>query len=113
MAGLSFPSFALEKEQFYDKILQQVGMKDIEFENDPDFSKKELVQGSNEEATKEFLNDALRAFILENSDYHVESTGSKLLIFNKTERLTFLEMEKLIEFGVDFIQLFTKSDPDK
>ena len=107
------PSFALEKEQFYDKILQRVGMKDIEFENDPEFSKKELVQGSNEEATKEFLNDALRAFILENSDYHVESTGSKLLIFNKTERLTFLEMEKLIEFGVDFIQLFTKSDPDK
>ena len=107
------PSFALEKEQFYDKILQRVGMKDIEFENDPEFSKKELVQGSNEEATKEFLNDALRAFILENSDYHVESTGSKLLIFNKTERLTFLEMKKLIEFGVDFIQLFTKSDPDK
>ncbi len=107
------PSFALEKEQFYDKILQQVGMKDIEFENDPEFSKKELVQGSNEEETKAFFNDAIRAFILENSEYHVESIGSKLLIFNKTERLTLAEMERLVEFSVDFVQLFISSNADE
>jgi MFS superfamily sulfate permease-like transporter len=101
----AIPAFVLEKEELFDRILQRAGKKDIEFEDDLEFSKRELVSGTDEEATKHFFNKKIRAYILANDSYHIESTGGKLLIFNKTERLSLEEMEQLIQFSIQFIDL--------
>ena len=102
------PEFVLEKEELFDKILQRAGFGDIDFEEDKEFSDKALLRASDVGAARDLFHSELRSFVVLNSDYHVECTGGKLLVFNKTSHLKVQEMQAMMRYSIDLIQLLIK-----
>ena len=102
------PEFVLEKEELFDKILQRAGFGDIDFEEDKEFSDKALLRASDVGTARDLFHSELRSFVVLNSDYHVECTGGKLLVFNKTSHLKVQEMQAMMRYSIDLIQLLIK-----
>ena len=53
------PVFALDKENFMTNIPQLSGLKDIDFKEYPDFSKRFYLRGEDEKAIRTFLQAIL------------------------------------------------------
>ncbi len=56
------PDFEFRNESITDKIRERFGYKDIDFEFDPEFSKRYLLRGSDERAVRELFHEDIRSF---------------------------------------------------
>ena len=103
------PVFSIEKEGVLEKIFDRVmafsGYKDIDFEMYPDFSKKFLVMGNNEEEIKSFFSKDIINFLESQQIYHIESNGEALLIFDKFKLARTDETIKFIEFAEELAEV--------
>lgn len=103
------PSFSIEKEgvveKLFDRVLAFTGYKDIDFKMYPDFSKKFLVLGSDEDRIRSFFTDKFVRFMEGNHIYHLESNGEALLIFDKVKLARTDETIALIEYGEQLANL--------
>lgn len=78
--GAGLPDFQLTPENFFHRIGQLFGYQDINFAENPTFSKRYLLRGSNEEAIRQaFVPEVLDHFA-ENWGWSVESRGGQLLV---------------------------------
>ncbi len=77
----TLPSFTLEKEEFFDRLMEFAGYRDIDFKLFGKFSSKFLLKGANEEELQEFFTPERLSFFEQEEIYHVESNGSRLLVF--------------------------------
>lgn len=77
----ALPDFTLEKEEFFDRLMEFAGYRDIDFKLFPKFSSKFLVKGDDEEELRAFFTEERLTFFEEEEVYHIESRGTRLLIF--------------------------------
>lgn len=77
----ALPEFTLEKEEFFDRLMEFAGYRDIDFKLFPKFSSKFVLKGDNEDDLREFFTEERVAFFEQEEVYHIESRGSRLLIF--------------------------------
>src|ERR1041385_2530021 len=61
-ANLNLPSFSLRPENFIHKMLGAFGYQDIDFGQRPEFSKKYLLRGQDEQGIRQAFNDQLLSF---------------------------------------------------
>jgi hypothetical protein len=57
---LSLPEFELRSENMFHKIGKAFGCQDINFESHPEFSKRYLLRGADEEAVRTFFTPEMR-----------------------------------------------------
>ena len=93
----SIPSFTLCKENLLHKMLSAVGYQDIDFDASPEFSKRYLLRGPDEQAIRRLFSPGLINFFETAGDEHlaVEGGGEWLLIYQLSHRS---DPEKLREF---------------
>ena len=104
-----FPKFTLEKEEFFDKLMELSGFDDIDFKNHPEFSNRFLLKGQNELEVRDFFNDHLISFIENDPYYHIESNGSSLIIYRFDMAKNAIIVNKLIEYGKNFVKILTEN----
>ncbi len=98
------PVFVLEREVVMDKVMNTVGSKDIDFKDFRHFSKKFLLYGPNEDQIRKFFNEDMILFFETHSIYHIESSGSSLLVFPKAKIVKSHQIEVMVSFVKDLLQ---------
>ncbi len=105
------PVFTMEKEGLFEKIFDRVmaltGYKDIDFEMYPDFSKRFLITGKNENEIRSFFTDELIRFFESRQIYHIESNGEAIILFDKIKLARTDETIALIGFTKALAKLLT------
>ena len=95
---VEIPVFTLEKEAFFDRLMEFAGYEDVDFKLYPEFSKKVLLKSSNKEAIEGFFTTSRLEFFENEEIYHVESLGKSLLIFRHFRLASPVEIERMTQF---------------
>ncbi|MGB0863274.1 MAG: SulP family inorganic anion transporter [Saprospiraceae bacterium] len=104
------PVFALEKEQFFDKVMNLVGFQDIDFEEFKVFSDKFLLIGHDEAKVRAFFTTKLVEFLSHEDIYHVESNGEALLIFKEIRIGHSEDVDKMYHFCEELTHIICEND---
>ncbi|MFK7899451.1 MAG: SulP family inorganic anion transporter [Cyclobacteriaceae bacterium] len=107
------PDLTLEKEGFMDSIIDLGEYKDIDFDEFPKFSNYYLLKGPEEEVIRKFFNSKKLRFFEDNRGNNMESVGNELLIYRKPLLLTDYEIEELLHFGLDFMDILFPDEPEE
>ena len=102
---LNLPKFILRPENIFDKIGGLVGMKDFDFDDTPEFSKKYLLAGEDEGSVRAVFNQELRTYLETYLQMHIEGDGAKLIIYRNAKRIKPLEINAALEKA---FELFNK-----
>ncbi|MBN1477866.1 hypothetical protein JXA47_14020 [Candidatus Sumerlaeota bacterium] len=84
--GVRLPPFALAPENFFHRIGQAFGARDIDFDEYPVFSKSYLLRGEDEDMVRHVFDDEVIRFFEENLNFNVECREEGL-IFHQGHRL--------------------------
>ncbi|MBX2798566.1 MAG: hypothetical protein KTR31_12870 [Myxococcales bacterium] len=94
----ALPDFTLEKEEFFDRLMEFAGYRDIDFKLFPKFSSKFLLKGDDESELSEFFTEERLKFFEEEEVYHIESRGTRLLIFRYLRLGGAAELVRMVTF---------------
>lgn len=73
-----FPSFTVQREGLFARLFDGA---DIDFEQDPDFSKRYLLKGAEAERVKRLFSPYVRSLLMGEKDWFVEAAGGCLVMF--------------------------------
>lgn len=108
----NIPVFSLEKEVFFDKLLELTGIDDIDFKDHRHFSKRFSLKGPDEIAIRSFFTPALIEFFEQMDIYHLESCGNAILVFKYLRLASPSESLKMHHYSKQLVRkLKLKSDP--
>lgn len=105
---MSLPKFTLRPENIFHKIGQVFGYKDIDFDSHPEFSKRYLLRGENEEAVRATFGDDARSFYESDLKLSTEAAGPQLIHYRAGKRVSPDEISEFIKQGVRVLTLFRK-----
>lgn len=78
-ASIRLPSFTIRPEGMLDAIGSLLGLQDIDFVDDPSFSKSFVLKGNDEPAIREFFDVKFRRVLTEMRGIHMESSTNALV----------------------------------
>lgn len=84
---LKLPAFIIRPENIFHKIGKSFGYKDIDFEAYPEFSKKYLLRGEDEEAIRKLFNQELIIRFEAKKGLIVEGKGPLLICYRSSKRV--------------------------
>ncbi len=99
---LSLPQMLLKPENFFHKIGAWLGMQDIDFEEYPEFSDKNLLKGEDEGRIRSTLKtneDVIRFFTVE-KDWCLESIGFFMILYKEKILIDPPSIKLLFEKGM-------------
>jgi len=85
-AGTGLPDFELGPENFLHRLGQVFGYQDIDFEEDPEFSKAFLLRGSDEKAIRRTFTASVRAACGNFTEWNVQCRGGRIAAFRSRAR---------------------------
>jgi hypothetical protein len=98
--GVQIPDFAMGPKGIFGKITDVLSHKNINFESNPEFSRRYQVRGPEQERTRELFTPALLAF-LESLDpkknWSVEGAGDTIIVFRANKRIRPEELRSFFE----------------
>jgi len=100
---LRLPSFALRPESFFHKIGSAFGFKDINFDEHPEFSKKYLLKGADEDAIRALFDDEIMGHYEAHAGLSTEGAGQVLLYYRLSKRP---KPEEIAQFMADGFVVF-------
>lgn len=98
--GALMPEFHLGPEDFFHKAASALGYKQIGFDTHPEFSKRYLLRGADENAIRAFFQPALLDFfrtLPEKPVWHVEAAGPWMLIYHAKKKAKPAELRAFAE----------------
>ncbi len=105
---MRLPEFTLRPENVFHKIGQVFGYKDIDFDSHPEFSKRYLLRGENEEAVRATFGHDARSFYESDLKLSTEAAGPQLIHYRSGKRVSPDEISQFIKQGVRVLTLFRK-----
>ena len=109
VADLPFkaPTFVLRREEFVDRFIDRVrvfgSMGDIDFKENPEFSKFYFLKGANESEIRAYFKPEVLEFFVEHPIYHIECNGEKILIVGPVGVTSIPDIEKQIQTMGDLL----------
>ncbi len=97
------PIFSLEEESFLDRISVIAAQQDIDFNEYRNFSRKFLLQGTDEVGIRELFTANLIHFLEKSDIYHLESNGKELLIFRHLRLASPREILKMVAYSKNLV----------
>lgn len=107
---IKLPVFVLDKEDLRTTIYQWVGFNDINFDNNPDFSRRFYLSGNDKKAIRKVFTPELIYFFESHPIFHIESNGSHLLIKGKNRLSSIHEIKMMLSFSEDLTALLGKKN---
>ena len=106
--GLDLPSFLAKPENIFHKIGSAFGYQDIDFVEHPEFSKRFLLRGPDEQAIRQvFTDEALTHFEM-NRGVCVEARGTRMLFYRASKSVKPFNIRGLVDEARDVLSLFRK-----
>lgn len=100
---LQLPLFTLSPENFMHKFISALGYQDIDFGNRPEFSKKYLLRGQDEQGIRRTFEDRILAFYEANQGLHTEGGGNQLFIYRQGQRIPPMQSGQYVQWGANSI----------
>jgi len=98
---LNVPAFNLRPGGFINRLLGGVfGMKDINFEMNPDFSNSQVLKGADEESIRQFFDDRLLRSLSTNV-YCIEASRGRMIMYVPKKSFSLEEMRKFMEVAYE------------
>lgn len=98
-ASLQLPEFTLAPEHFFHRIADIFGFKDIDFEDDKDFSDRFLLKGPNEQAVRELFARERREAFKKLQHISVQGRGNSFIFYQVGLRRDAEHLRALMEEG--------------
>ena len=76
------------------------GFNDITIQGHPDFSKRFVLLGEDVIPIRSFFTDELVLFFESNPYYHIESTGTTIVLMQKERLASIKEIKALLDYGI-------------
>ncbi len=102
---LGLPDFTVSPEGFFHKIVKLFGVKDINFEEDPGFSKAFLLQGAVEPAIRQLFGPPVREWFSQRRGITAAGRANQLFFFRAGQRVNPDKIAGLLEEGFQFFKL--------
>ncbi|MFM7329462.1 MAG: hypothetical protein ACKO3B_12085, partial [Bacteroidota bacterium] len=102
---LNLPDFALEPEGLWSKFAELTIGKDIDFGDQPGFSRKYYLRGRDESAIRSFFTPELRSFLENREVMHIECQHNKLLLFKRMGVIEPQEIRYLQQYAADLLKV--------
>jgi hypothetical protein len=106
--NLSLPFFSLRQENALYKLISAFGYQDIDFGNRPEFSKRYLLRGPDEQAVRSAFSDAALGFYEANRGTCTDGGGNQLFVFRQSHRVPPHEAQAFINWAVGVKNLFAR-----
>lgn len=108
--GLGLPNCYLRMQiAFFDFLGKVFGGQDIDFVEDPDFSKSFVLQGDDEKAVREVFNDNVRRGFLDYKGKNFIFEGhNDVFLINKGKRIKPEELMVILEDAYKIMDMLTK-----
>ena len=103
--NLRVPYFSLRPEGFFTKFLTAFGYQDIDFGQRPEFSKKYLLRGQDEQGIRQTFNDGLLSFFESYQGTSVDAGGNQLLLFRAGQRFQPQEIQSYLALALNVVNL--------
>ncbi len=104
--GLELPWFFLKPESIGDKLDHAVfGIQDIDFTEDPDFSRRYVLQGNNIDHIKQALTPSIRAYLAQHTGASVEAYGDVLLCYRAKKLIKPSGLAQFVDDGVGLMSI--------
>lgn len=103
-AGAGLPDFELGPENFLHRIGQVFGYQDIDFDEDPEFSKTFLLRGEDEAGIRKTFGASVRAACGNFTEWTIQSRGGRIAAFCHNKRS---EPEELPSFLANALRIIT------
>jgi MFS superfamily sulfate permease-like transporter len=104
------PTFTLNREGIFAKILHRMGYQDIDFADYPDFSQYYFLRGYNELEIRKFFSQELLEFLEANRDFNLESSDNKIMIYRDMDLMNRIEIEDCIEFAEQILRIIYQEE---
>ncbi|MBM3178142.1 MAG: SulP family inorganic anion transporter [Bacteroidetes bacterium] len=101
------PDFSLEPESLWSKFSELTFGKDVDFGDQPGFSKKYYLRGQDELAVRKFFNSELRDFLENREEVHLECHRNRILLYKRREALAISELRYLEKFAEDLVAILS------
>lgn len=102
---LGLPEFVVSPEGFFHKIGKLFGVKDINFDEDPQFSSAFLLQGPNEAAIRQIFAPAVREWFSQRKGITAAGRGTQMFFFRAGKRMNADKIPGLLEEGFQFFKI--------
>lgn len=99
----NFPKFILKTETFLHRIGAVIGFQDIDFDEDPEFSKKFVLQGRDVQAIKNLFDPLLRKKLYDLKHFTIEADKDTMLIYQFYQEIRY---DRLPEFHSTSLEIF-------
>lgn len=103
---LNVTQFFARPEHFFDAFGSMLGLQDIDFEADPQFSKSFVLQGPNETQVRKAFHSVVREFLVQHHPCAVEGAGQILLFYQPRRRVAADRIKEYMEVGFQMSQVF-------
>ena len=107
---LDLPKFALRPENIFHKIGKVFGYKDINFDHYPQFSKKYLLRGEDEQLVREMFNEDVIRHFESNLNLCLEAGGNQLIFYRSSKRVKPQLLRTFLDEAFKAYQLFIQTD---
>jgi len=103
---MDLPDFALRPENIFHKIGGVFGLRDIDFDTHPGFSKHYLLRGSDEEAIRALFGDRLLTVCEERRGLAAEGAGDRLIFYRPSKRVSPGDVRSFMADGFEVFEFF-------
>lgn len=100
---LQLPMFTLSPESFMHKFISALGYQDIDFGNRPEFSKRYLLRGQDEQAIRRTFQEQILAFYEANQGLTTEGGGSQLFVYRLSNRVPPMHISQFMHWAAGHV----------
>ena len=104
-SDLDLPQFALRPEHLFHKIGQVMGYQDIDFDSHPEFSKRYLLRGADEEAVRRAFGSGVLSYFEQQTKISCEADRGQLIFYRPRKRVAAEEVDGFVKEGVQVLAL--------
>lgn len=104
----TLPSFSLRPENVLHKLVSLMGYQDIDFESNPDFSKKYLLRGRDEAAVRGLFRSWVLTFFEAEPGLWVEGEGNKLIVYRQSAQVNPEAIRAFLDKGLQILDGFQR-----
>lgn len=103
--GARLPAFTLEPEAMFDKLAAVFGAKDFDFTTHPEFSKRYLLRGDDEDGVRRLFTPGVLGWFERNLGLHVEGAGRVLIVYRRGRVRPADEVRTALHEGLEIARL--------
>ena len=107
------PEFILTRETVFDRLGSALGYDDIDFDDDPEFSRRFKLKSDRETRAREVFDTELRRFMLTiDRSVSLEAKGSEVIVYRRSRRTRPAEIMPRLTEAFEIATRVWSSSPD-